>query len=316
MDAEQRKSLTAIGELLKLNQRVHRASPSSRMTRLRMHSEVPTRFHGYPMPTHSHIPRVILVVAMLVLLGCGKKPDTTTPEPAPQPQPNPNQPSPGPTPDAKAKAEELVQVARDSKGPFAETYRPLVKQLVDAKQAGLAVPGLTKLLTDTEYLPRRPRAAEILGELGPAAVDAIPPLLAHVKDRKSNAREESIQALGKICTREQAAQPPATAEVVKALIPALPEGTDNVQGDKEVRLFVLEAFWRIGPAAEAAVPEVIPYLSHKQIRTRMYAIRALSAIGGPSVTPVIPTIQKMEKDDPDPSVRFFAKSALGRLQKK
>ena len=90
----------------------------------------------------------------------------------------------------------------------------------------------------------RRASATALGQIGPAAAEAVPALIKVLGDAERVVRGRAAEALGKIG--------PAAAEAVPALI--------KVLGDAECRPDAAEALGKIGPAAAEAVPALIKAL--------------------------------------------------------
>ena len=67
----------------------------------------------------------------------------------------------------------------------------------------------------------RANAAQALGKIGPAAKDAVPALIAVVKDERSSIHEEAVNTLGEIG--------PAAAEAELALRDAVKDKDPNVR---------------------------------------------------------------------------------------
>ncbi len=114
-----------------------------------------------------------------------------------------------------------------------------------------AVPELVKLLDNKDDLARG-MAAQTLGIIGPAAKEAVPALIAALKNPKDD--------LAKI-------KPPANARGL------------NRQGGRSVYPFFARALGRIGPDAKAAVPALREKLKHEDFKIRLSAVEALGKIG-------------------------------------
>ena len=95
-------------------------------------------------------------------------------------------------------------------------------------------------------------AAEALGQIGPAAAEAVPALATTLGSAKTGkVRRAAAETLGRIG--------PAAAEAVPALIAALSHYFGN--GEKDPYSASAEALGLIGPAAVEAVPALITVLS-------------------------------------------------------
>jgi HEAT repeat protein len=149
------------------------------------------------------------------------------------------------------------------------------------------------LLKSTDATDRR-IAASALGTLGKSAVPELLPLL---RDPDPELRALTTEVLGGV------GQSP---EAVKGLGAALTDPDVNVQQQAALALA------RLGPAAAAAVPQLVESLTGAQeAETQALAARALGDIG-PAAAVAVPDLTK-RLDDPDPQVRQFAAHALGGI---
>ncbi len=185
-------------------------------------------------------------------------------------------------------------------------------QLITTLNASKALQKRVKWLVEIGHNKRdvvmRSKAADVLVEIGPAAVKplikvlygqddyvrflainalvkigsgAVPALLNELKNSESNVvRVHVARALGKIG--------PVTNDVVPALIAAL-EDPDNY-----LRKTAAEALGEIGPAAKDAVPSLIAALKDPNVKVRREVVWALGKIG-PSAKAAIPSLFAMLK---------------------
>jgi hypothetical protein len=138
-----------------------------------------------------------------------------------------------------------VPIAKLSKGDR-EYIASLVKtkgKPDDEKQKEAVYQGKTvsqwvEALKDKDDRTRR-GAAIALGQIGPAAKDAVPALIEVLKDKDDRVRNYAASALGKIGP---------------AAVPALMEALKDK--DINVRNAAVRALGQIGPAAKAAVPSL------------------------------------------------------------
>jgi HEAT repeat protein len=164
-----------------------------------------------------------------------------------------------------------------------------------SREPGSPPPAVEKLLAAIQDPGSRWMAVVALGELGPAARDAVPALAEALEDRELSVRWDAAKALGKIGA--------AAARAVPALTAVLHE-----QDDAIVRQRAVVALGEIGPAARAAVPALIGVLKESAQHLDEHAGEALVRIGSAAV----PALIEATKDG-DPRVRGMAASSLTRI---
>jgi HEAT repeat protein len=138
-------------------------------------------------------------------------------------------------------------------------------------------------------------AAEILGWIGPDAVEGIPSLLAILRIRSNRFRIAAIRALGHIRA--------ADSEVVKAVVTTLGSA------DEEVRVASATALGQFG---SVATPSLVNALGHRQMHVREGAARALGNMGRSASIAVNALTSLL--DDPEPFVQAAAAQALGQIR--
>ena len=159
--------------------------------------------------------------------------------------------------------------------------------------AGEAVPELAKVLNDGDRLLRW-AATLALGQIGPAAQPAVPALIRLAgADTLPDVRAEACESLGII----------GNLSAVQVLTKAL---TDNAE---EVRSRAAEALGRLGPEAEGAVPALALALQDADPHTRARVAQALACMA-PRVKAAVPALSRALSDD-DAYVRWAAADALG-----
>jgi HEAT repeat protein len=185
------------------------------------------------------------------------------------------------------------------------------------------LPVLVGLLEDSsEEMEIRSNAAFALGEIGPGAVQALPTLLASIRDSESRVRAASVSALGDIGI--------ALPEVIPVLIRGLQDEDESVRdwathalGQHEsksdaivaalrqaledasatIRQSAVMALATIGPEPKGVVPGLIFALRDEHDWVRGEAAAALGKVG-----PVTPEVA-----DQDPIVKWYSARALGSL---
>ena len=110
----------------------------------------------------------------------------------------------------------------------------------------------------------REYAAQAVGVLNHAAIEAIPDLINAVSDKQCSVREKSIAALGRMG--------PGAASATRVLAKAL------LDKEPSVRRYAAAALGEIGPAAIAAVSALIIAMSDPDDYVREFAIQALNDI--------------------------------------
>ncbi|MBP60684.1 MAG: hypothetical protein CMJ62_04080 [Planctomycetaceae bacterium] len=186
----------------------------------------------------------------------------------------------------------LTKRLKDDDGGFRSLAAYALGQLGPAAQD--AVPDLIEALQDSSYKVRS-SAAYALGRIGPAAQSAVPALISRIGDEQQEVRSSAAAALGEM-------GPAAQDAVPRLLAAALHDG------DSRARLSMALAVNRIGPVDEA-VTYFIKALQDEHLRTP-----AVVALGqcGPGAKDAVPYLIKFLQDQ-DFRVRSSAVSALGRI---
>jgi HEAT repeat protein len=216
----------------------------------------------------------------------------------------------------------------------------LNKELQDEKKAKKFVEALTEILEkeaeaglailfadDKDKKERAlvimsapPMAASLLGEMGPAAKDAVPCLLKCLKKGIefsvpfNIAPLASAEALGKI-----GAEPDL---VIPALIDALKQNRQSLTGEKltgndALRTCAAYSLGRFGTRAKSAAPALRDILANKEMTVSLAAIIALDNIGEDTrkaVPVVIEAIKKSDRSDRIKVYQSFQQKGDRRLQ--
>jgi HEAT repeat protein len=135
-----------------------------------------------------------------------------------------------------------------------------------------------------------------LGQLGPAASDAVPIIVPLLKEPDIAIRMTAIESLGLIG--------PAAKDAVPELVAALK--------DRDSRVRAVEALVRIGPAAKDSLPALIAALKDADMGVRSAAINVLGVLGQ-AAEPALPALIAMLKDG-DKDLRNRAAHALCQLR--
>ena len=193
-----------------------------------------------------------------------------------------------------------------------------------------AVPELLRLLGEGVASSRQ-NAAAALGRIGPVIGEqGINGLIGALDDRQGAVREAAAIALGRLGPPAKAAAPAlekalqraefeAKVPIAKAIwqitgdadriVPLLARELETI----EAGLSAAEALGEMGPAARAAVPQLIRALEHRDYETRAAVAHALGRIG-PEARPAIPALRKRLEDN-EAEVRDAAREALRALEK-
>jgi HEAT repeat protein len=128
-----------------------------------------------------------------------------------------------------------------------------------------ALPLLLDILSDPSLdTESRWNAARTIGKIGPAAVSAVPALVACLKDEAATVREHAAEALGDI-------GPPAS-EGVTGLAAVLNDPAPRVRRD------AVRSLGQIGEPARTAVPQIKLLLNDKETMVQQAARNALGVL--------------------------------------
>jgi HEAT repeat protein len=179
--------------------------------------------------------------------------------------------------------EEVRQIAQTGLNQLQLSHEKAIqlcaKQLKDSshaeaalrKSGQLAVPALTKAL-ESEESTVRIKATQILAYLGEVALEAVPALTKALHDRDSDIRLAAAKGVWNITKKADL--------VVPVLVHLLEEKrAPDLDGNESRRRFlqtVIEALWRIGPPAAAALPAL---KDKTKDPNRMISESARNAIG-------------------------------------
>ncbi len=143
----------------------------------------------------------------------------------------------------------------------------------------------------------RKHAAVTLGQIGPAAKDAVPHLVELLKDPDALVRRAAAGALGMIGA--------AAKDAVPHLIDLLKDS------DTDVRRAAAGALGMIGPAAKDAVPHLVDLLKDPDADVRRAAAGALGGIGAAAKDAIAHLVDHLK--DPDVPMRVEAAYALASI---
>ena len=147
-------------------------------------------------------------------------------------------------------------------------------------------------------IPRmRAAAAQVLGDFGPAAQQAVPALVKALRDSNATLRLNAAFALGKIGARP------------KLAVPALVDRLDDP--DEGVRMYAAIALKKFGARAANAVPALVATLKDRSWQVRERAALALGAVGQ-NQPGAVPALEEAMRDE-HRFVRSSAATALASL---
>ena len=141
----------------------------------------------------------------------------------------------------------------------------------------------------------RAYAAQRLGQLGPAAVDAVPFLVDALDDPNREVRAQAAEALGALGDRE-------------AVEPLIARIADR-DGDWSARAAAARALGRLGD--RRAVEPLVSVLNDMNAHVRHMAVISLGQIGDAAARDAL---QAAAKADSDAAIRFAAIQALQGLE--
>jgi HEAT repeat protein len=192
--------------------------------------------------------------------------------------------------------ETLIAMANDKDAEVREAVMfslPRISKKMDYKAV---VPVLIKGLRDSN-LPVREMAVTSLGELGPPAKEAVPPLIALAGDKNPLLRMTLIRSIARI-----------GVDAVPDLIEATKDKSPIT------RSTVVNALGNIGPDAKAAVPALITTLQDEQFYVREAATIALGNIG-PDAKAALPALEKL-LGDKEGRISLMAQQAIRKIEGK
>jgi HEAT repeat protein len=162
--------------------------------------------------------------------------------------------------------------------------------------------------------PLRIAAIQALGGFGTEAAEAVPELIAALRDEDRRVRWFAAEALGLVGPEAKAAVP-ALVEAFRSLEVVTADQGANVESIRKapIRLIAAFALGKIGPAARAAIPDLTAALSGPDSRVRGAAARALGLIG-PDARQAVPHLIRLVAHSVADDVKGCAKEALTRLK--
>jgi HEAT repeat protein len=202
----------------------------------------------------------------------------------------------------------------------------------ELKEGGrVAVPVLAEVLQKEPNDEARWKAADLLGQAGPAAREspaAQTALVSALKDDSSHVRAVAATAIASIGPIGQDAIPAlqdmlSTPECLPALRALARYGADAAsaiekifvllkkESDSEIRWNAARTLGKIGPPAKEAAPQLIAALNDPDALVREHAAESLGDIG-PQAQDTIPALVKA-LHDPDVRVRRDAVRSLGQM---
>ncbi|MCS7020660.1 MAG: HEAT repeat domain-containing protein [Gemmataceae bacterium] len=162
-----------------------------------------------------------------------------------------------------------------------------------------AVTALIGLLQDKESATRA-AAAEALAVAGNAAQAAAPELVALLRDADPLVRRAAIRALGRI-------QPAGAAAVADTLASML-----NQEKDQELRIEIITSLGLLSEKTPAVVHTLAQLLQQNDGELRLRSLRVLTSFG-PAARAALPEVLRVAQKDPLPRVRQEAVHAYAAI---
>jgi HEAT repeat protein len=166
-------------------------------------------------------------------------------------------------PEPKIAIDPLIAAFNDSEETISESAAQVLGEL-----GAPAVDALTKALQDKK-ITRPGHAALALARIGHPAAKAVDPLIVLLKTGDESARGQAAYALSKIAHGNQ--------KVVSALVAALQ--TDP--GEYSVQMYAAEALGRLRPPATSAIAALTEAMEHSRRAVRQAASEAIEDIKSP-----------------------------------
>jgi HEAT repeat protein len=233
-----------------------------------------------------------------------------------------------------AKLERMTKIRADLKSTHVEVRRAAIRALVHSDISELLREDMQAALADSDA-EMRATAATAIGNLGSAAVPALPALIGQMQnDSSKEARETAARALGRIgkaAPKERQALPALRQTAAKDADPVtrvvalgalammeadIPEQVAALRkylphDSSLVRMKAAHALGMIGPAAKAAAPEIVSVLERAtDTHERGYIARALGNTGDPAS---LPALYKAIEKETDAGTRGEMRGAISRL---
>jgi HEAT repeat protein len=210
-------------------------------------------------------------------------------------------------PKAKAAVPHLIQAL---KADEAKARINVVRALGRNPDQDVAKALASRVKTDPDFGVRA-QAAEELGNIGSDAKEAVPTLIATIREMNERSKLPDAPPVPfttlrgvTFMTKQQDAAEEVHDDACTALArigePAVPNVVKLLDdAEKAMRRDALVIIRSIGPKAKAAVPALIPFLEEKDQQLRCAAMEGLSGIG-PGAAAALPALRKMSADVSEP----------------
>ncbi|HVK16173.1 MAG TPA: HEAT repeat domain-containing protein [Fimbriiglobus sp.] len=175
-----------------------------------------------------------------------------------------------------------------------------------------AVPALVAALKEDEESMVRSAAASSLGQLGATAKDVVPEVVKALRDESSIVRFGAVAGLGGFAEAARSS-PELLGVVVTEGVPALTAALRDE--DRGMRLQVVVALGLLGPAAKESLPALIEALRDEDRRVRLQASYALGLFGSAAKDALSDLIRAAEQDA-DEGVRRSASEAVKGIRRR
>jgi HEAT repeat protein len=204
--------------------------------------------------------------------------------------------------DDAAVADRIAQTKTKLKSNDAAVRKAAIESLIHSDLSDKMLPEMRETLGDRDGEVRSV-AATAIGNLGAPARDAVPQLIAQLKnDKIKEARETAARALGRIGKAVPEEQRP-----IEPLQAAAKDDADSV-----TRVVALGALAMMNVELDQQVVAIRKFLHHDDALTRMKASHALGGIGLPAKAASAEIVEVL-KQETDGHRRGYVARALGNV---
>ena len=193
----------------------------------------------------------------------------------------------------------LTEVVVNDSDKFTRCYAAIALGRIGGVDATASIPSLAKVLGKSDTPDEvRTAIADVLGQFGTCASEAVPELATLLKDKQPEVRlRRAAVALARV------------GPSVKTVMPALKEALGD--DDRSVRCSVVRAIGNIGADARDLVPDLVKRLGDDSLEVRIAAIEEIGNIG-PEAKAAVTALTVAAKDG-TPAIRNAAQEVLKKI---